>query len=146
MKVIFLVDVARVGKKHDIKEISDGYAANFLFPRKLAVAATPKAIADLERSNKEVKVQREIQDDLLVKNLEEIKGIELVIKGKANEKGSLFSAIHKKEIIEALKTVHRAEIGEDFIVLEKPIKELGEYEIPVVIKNKHTSFKLTVQK
>lgn len=144
MKVIFLSDVPRVGKKHEVKEISDGYAVNFLFPRKLATLATPKAIAELERSKKELKVQREIQDDLLVKNLEEIKGIVLTIKGKANEKGSLFSAIHKKEIIEALKSVHRAEIGEDFIVLEKPIKELGEYEIPVVIKNKQTSFKLII--
>ncbi len=49
MKVIFLKDVARVGKKHDVKEVNGGYATNFLFPRKLAEPATPKSMADLEK-------------------------------------------------------------------------------------------------
>lgn len=145
MKVIFLHDVPRVGKKYDVKDISDGYATNFLLPRKLAIAATPKSVAELERSKKEIKVEREIQEDLLMKNLEEIKGKIITIKSKASPKGSLFSSIHKKEIAEEMKKMHRADIAEDFIVLEKPIKETGEYEIPVSIKNKKTSFKLIVE-
>ena len=52
MRVIFLQDVPRVGKKYDIKEINDGYAMNFLFPRKLAESATPRAVAELEKRNK----------------------------------------------------------------------------------------------
>ncbi|OGI84368.1 50S ribosomal protein L9, partial [Candidatus Nomurabacteria bacterium RIFCSPLOWO2_01_FULL_37_49] len=99
MKVIFLHDVPRVGKKYDIKEVNDGYAMNFLLPRKLAQAATPKAVAELEIRKKEVMIEREVQEDLLMKNLEEIKGKTITIKGKANEQGHLFSAIHKKEII-----------------------------------------------
>lgn len=145
MKVIFLHDVPRVGKKYDVKEVNDGYATNFLLPRKLAVMATPKSIAELERSQKEIKVEREIQEDLLMKNLEEIKGKIITIKSRANDKGSLFSSIHKKEILDAMKKEHRAEINEDFLILEKPIKELGEYEIPVSIKNKRSSFKLVVE-
>ena len=146
MKVIFLKDVPRVGKKYDIKEVNDGYALNFLLPRKLAEMATPKSMADLERRQKEIIVEREIQEDLLMKNLDQIKGKEIKIIGKANEKGSLFSAIHKKEIKEKLLKEHKIEIGEEFIMLEKPVKEIGEFEIPIEIKHKKTSFKLKVER
>lgn len=156
MKVIFLQDVPRVGKKYDTKEVNDGYAVNFLLPRKLAITATSKAVAELEMKKKEIVLEREVQEDLLMKNLEEIKGKAITIKGKANELGHLFSAIHKKEIIEAMKEQNHAEIGEEFIVLEKPIKTIGEFEIIVEIpaqggsasggKNKKSSFKLVVKK
>ena len=146
MKVIFLQDVPRVGRKHDIKEVNDGYAANFLLPRRLAEMATPKAVAELEKHKKEIVIEKKVQENILMKNLEEIKGKIVIIKGKANEKGSLFSAIHKKEIVDALKKEHRAEIGEEFIVLEKPIKETGEFEIQIEIKGHKTSFKLVVSK
>ncbi len=142
MKVIFLQDVPRVGKRHDIKEVNDGYAANFLLPRRLAEMATPKAVAELEKRRKEIVLQNKVQEDLLMKYLEDIKGKVITIKSKANEKGHLFSAIHKKEIIEAMKSQHRAEINEDFIILEKPIKEIGEFEIPIEIKSKKSFFKL----
>ena len=131
MKVIFLKDVPRVGKKYDVKEVNDGYAMNFLLPKKLAKMATPKAVTELEIQKRGVVIEREIQENLLLKNLEEIKGKTIIIKSKANEKGNLFSAIHKKEIIEEMKRQHKADIGEEFIVLEKPIKKIGEFEIPV---------------
>ncbi len=146
MKVIFLQDVQRVGKRHDVKEISDGYAMNFLFPRKLAEPATPKAVAELQKRMKNIEIEREVQEDLLMKNLEEIKDKVVTIKGKANEKGHLFSAIHKKEIITEMKNQEHADINEEFIVLDKPIKEVGEFEIPISIKGKKSSFKLIVQK
>ena len=146
MKVIFLQDVPRVGKRHDIKEVNDGYAANFLLPKKLAQVATPKAVAELEMRKKEIIVAGKIQEDLLMKSLEEIKGKIIKIKGKANEKGHLFSAIQKKEIADMMKKEHRAEINEEFIKLEKPVKEIGEFEIPVEIKGKKSSFKLIVER
>jgi len=146
MKVIFLKDVPRVGKKYDIKEVNDGYAMNFLLPRKLAQNATPKAVAELEMRKKEIILEREVQEDLLNKNLEEIKDKTIIIKGRANEQGHLFSAIHKKEILEAMREQHHAEISEEFVVLEKPIKEVGEFEIPISIRGKKSSFKLVVEK
>ncbi|HPS21618.1 MAG TPA: 50S ribosomal protein L9 [Candidatus Paceibacterota bacterium] len=146
MKVIFLKDVPRVGKKHDVKEINDGYAINFLFPRKLAEMATPSNIAALERRKKEVEITKEIQDELLDKNLEEIKNKTITIRGKANDKGSLFSAIKQKDLIDELKKEHRIDIKEEFILLDKPIKEIGEYDIQIKIKNKTGSFKLIVEK
>ena len=72
MKVIFLQDVPRVGKKYDVKEVNDGYAVNFLLPRKLAIKTTPKAVAELEMRKKEIVLEKEVQESLLLKNLEEI--------------------------------------------------------------------------
>lgn len=145
MKVIFLKDVPRVGKRHDVKEVNDGYALNFLFPRKLAQLATEKAVAELSRKQKEIVVERQVQEDLLLKNLAELQQKTITIFAKANPKGSLFSAIHKKEIIDAMKHEHHAEIGEEFIELNKPIKEIGEFDIPVAIKGKKSFFKLVIQ-
>ncbi len=146
MRVIFLQEVERVGKRHDIKEISDGYAMNFLLPRKLAELATPKAVSELEKRKKNIEIEREVQGSLLLKNLEEIKDKTITIKGNANEIGHLFSAIHKKEIIKAMKDQQHADIGEEFIILSKPIKEIGEFEIPISIKGKKSSFKIVVER
>src|SRR3990167_3785568 len=151
MKVIFLKDIPRVGKRYDIKDVNDGYAMNFLLPRGLAEQATPKAIAQLEQRKKTIAIEREVQEELLLKNLEEIKGKVLHIKARADDKGHLFSGIHNKEIVEAMHAEHHADIGEEFIALEKPIKEVGEFDIPIEIKaaagggaSKKSSFKLVV--
>ncbi|MES2315369.1 MAG: 50S ribosomal protein L9 [Patescibacteria group bacterium] len=145
MKVIFLKDVPRVGRKYDVKEVNGGYATNFLLPRKLAELATTKALAALETRQKDIQIEREVQDDLLMKNLEEIKGKVVHITAKADEKGHLFKGIHNKEIAEAMKAEHRADITPEFITLEKPIKEVGEFEIPILVKGKKSSFKLVVE-
>lgn len=146
MKVIFLHDVPRVGKKYDVKEISDGYAVNFLLPRKLATMATPKAMENLELMKKGIAIEREVQDTLLSKNLEEIKGKIVTIRAKADEKGHLFAHIHEKQIVKSMKEQQHADISEEFIALEKPIKEIGEHEIPISIKGKKSSFKLIIEK
>lgn len=146
MKVIFLKDVPRVGKKYDIKEIADGYAMNFLLPKKLVELATPKNVAELEKRKKTIEIERGVQEHLLLKNLEEIRGKTLHMKVKADDKGHLFSGIHAKEIVQAMHLEHHAEISEEFIILEKPIKEIGEYEIPIDFSGKKSSFKLVVEK
>ena len=117
---------------------------NFLLPRKLAVLATPRELAELEKRQKDIVLEREVQEDLLQKSMGEIKDKVVTITVKADEKGHLFSAIHPKAIVEAMKTQNRAEINEEFIVLEKPIKEVGEFEIPIKIKDKKSSFKLVI--
>src|SRR3989344_3934455 len=106
MRVIFLQDVPRVGKRHDVKDVNDGYAMNFLLPRKLVVTATPKNLAELETRKKEIVVEREVQEELLSKNLEELKDKTVTIRAKTDEKGHLFAGIHKKEIVAALAGEH----------------------------------------
>ena len=145
MQVILKQDIAGVGKKYEVKEISDGYATNFLFPRKLAETATVKAIAELEIRKKSIEIEREVQTDLLLKNLEEIKGKVLHIKGKADDKGHLFSGIRPRDIVNAMKAEHHADISEGAIKLQKPIKEVGEFDIPIEIMDKKSSFKLIVE-
>ena len=145
MKVIFLKDVPRVGKRHEIKDVNDGYALNFLLPRKLVEIATPKAVAELETRKKELVVERQVQEELLLRNLEELKGKTVTITAKANEKGSLFSAIHKKELLEAMLKQHKATLSEESIILNKPIKEVGEFDVPVEVNKKKSSFKVVVK-
>ncbi len=145
MKVIFLKDVPRVAKRHDVKEVNGGYAANFLFPRRLAEPATQQSLAALALREKEIAIEREVGENLLMKNLEDIKDKVVHLKAKADEKGHLFSKISEKQISEAMKSEHRADIGEEFITLEKPIKQTGEFDIPISIKGKKSSFKLVVE-
>lgn len=146
MKIIFLKDVPRVARKYDIKDVPDGYAMNFLFPRGLAETATPRAVADLELKKKEIVIEREVQENLLLKNLEEIKGKVLHMKGKTDDKGHLFSGIRPRDIVEAMHSEYHADINEGAIKLPKPIKETGEFEIPIEIQGKKSSFKLLVEK
>src|SRR4051812_45489306 len=135
MKIIFLKDVPRVGKRHEVKDVNDGYARNFLIPNGLAEPATPQTIKDLEKRKQNIEIERQMETKLLEKYLNEIKGKTITIKGKANDQGHLFSAIHKKEITDALKEQHNAEVNENFINLPKPIKEVGEHEIPIEVQN-----------
>ena len=146
MKVIFLKDVPRVGKKNDIKDVNDGYAQNFLLARGLAELATPNKISDLEKRMKNIVVENQIEENLLMRNLEEMKDKVIVLKEKANEKGHLFSSIHKKEIIDAMLKQNHITLSEDILDLDKPIKEIGEFEINVSIKSKKSSFKLKIDK
>ncbi len=145
MKVIFLKDVPRVGKRHEIKDVNDGYALNFLLPRKLVDIATPKAVAELETRKKELIVEKKVQEDLLNRNLEELKGKTIHMKVKANDKGSLFSAIHKKEILEAMQREHKATLSAESVLIDKPIKEVGEFDVPVEVNKKKSSFKLIIE-
>ena len=146
MKVILLENVKGKGKKDEIKEVNDGYASNFLFPKNLAIPATPKALSELKKKLDTVRVEREVQDDLLMKNLAQIKGLEISVSAKANDKGNLFSSIGPKEIVEALLKQKKVSISEEFILLPKHIKEVGESMIQVSIKGKKAEFKLIVVK
>lgn len=145
MKVIFIKDVPKLGRKYDIKEVNEGYARNFLFPQKLAEPATPKRIAEVAQMEQNVRIEKEIRDDLLGKNLAALKDVSITLVKKTNDSGSLFSGIQKSELVEALAK-KKVELVEDAIALDKPIKELGTFEIPVSMRGKKSSFTLIVQK
>lgn len=140
MKVILLHDTPNIGRKYDIKNVSDGYARNFLFPRKLAQIATTQNIQTIEKQKKQHEQEKEIQKDILEKNIEALEGLEISITEKTNEKGHLFAGIRKEEISKILKEQKHINIPADIIELEKPIKKIGEYEIKV----KSKEFKLIV--
>jgi len=144
MKVIFLKNVPKVGKKYETKDISDGYALNFLIPKGLAEAATGGALKKLETLKSREAAEKQIQEDLLVKSLKEVEGKTVRITEKANEKGHLFAAVHKEEIIPAIFEQTRVQIHPDFLVLEKPIKEVGDHSIVIAVKDKKAEFVLSI--
>ncbi len=144
MKVIFTHDVPKIGKKHQIKNVSDGYAVNFLFPNKHAILATPEAERNVEKMKIIQDAERKIQHDLLLKNLDSIGKTTLTISSKANDKGHLFSGIHKEQIIAELKTHAHLEVPVDFIHLDKPIKEIGSHKVTIGSEGKSATLAVEV--
>ena len=144
MKIILLQDVAKVGKKYDIKNVSDGHALNLLIPKGMAVVATPVATKKVEKLKMEDSAHKKVQEDLLLMNLKAIAGVTLEMKEKANEKGHLFAGIHKDEIITKMKTDKHIDLSPEFIVLENPIKEVGEHMVEIKVKDKTAKLKLVI--
>jgi large subunit ribosomal protein L9 len=144
MKIILLKDISKIGQKNEIKNVSDGYAMNFLFPNKLAEPATPNKIKNLERKKQNQEIENQIYQDLLVKNMRSLNGARVEMQGKANEKGHLFKGIHIEEIAEELKKQDHIDLKPEYIQLEHPIKEVGEFDITAKIGNTKAVFKLVV--
>ena len=127
MKVILLKDVAKLGRKYDIKTVSDGHAINLLIPQGLAVTATPEAIKRNEVLRATTEVERKVQEELLFKNIEGLDGVTITIVGKANDKGHLFAGLHKEVIADEIQKQTRLQIDPSFIQLEHPLKTVGDY-------------------
>ena len=140
MKIILSQDITGVGRKGEVKNVSDGYARNFLLPNKLGQIATPAAIASADKLKKQMEQDKDVQKDILEKNIKGLNGLKVQLKAKANEKGHLFSIIHPDEISKILKEQHHLDIPSKMIEIEKPIKELGEH----ILKAKHQEFILDV--
>ncbi len=145
MKVIFLKPVPQVAKKYEIKDVADGYALNFLFPRNLAEMATDKALVQVEKRKSELEVEKKVQEELLLKSLDALKKVVITLSAKANEKGHLFASIHKEQLSEELMKESHINVHPDFIDMPKPIKEAGEHDVTVKIQDKEAQFKVIVE-
>jgi len=129
MKVIFNVDVKGQGKKGELKDVSDGYARNYLIPRKLASEATADNIntARLKEKARQAQIAAEREEaQATAKKLEEVS---VVIKAKAGQNGKLFGAVTSQEISEALKAQAGLEIEKNKLVQAEPIKAYGTYQV-----------------
>jgi len=145
MKVILKQDVGGVGRKYEIKNVADGYANNFLIPRKLAEYASPEAIKKSEAQKSASLVDIEIREKLAEKQMEILKDIKISLNKKANDKGHLFEKIHPKEITEALESQAKIKIEPEYLKIEEPIKEKGEHKISVEIGKNKGEFILVVE-
>ena len=132
MKVILLQDVKKVGKKGDVIEASDGYARNFLFPRKLAQEANDSNMHILNNKKENERKEKLAQLEAAQKLAGELKGKEITIKAKTGESGKLFGAITSKDVAELTKAQYKIEIDKKKIVMDT-IKLAGGYEIEVKI-------------
>ncbi len=129
MKVIFSADVRGQGKKGEMKEVSDGYARNYLLPRGLAVAATQDNLNAMKLRDAAKKRQMELEKAAAQENAQKLEGIIVKVKAKAGDKGRLFGSVTSKEIADALAEQHGIEIEKNKIVQTEPIKSFGSYDV-----------------
>ena len=129
MKVILQQDVKGQGKKGQMVEVSEGYARNFLLPRKLAIAATTDAINTMNLKEKARKAEEARQKAEAEATAEKLKECMVKLTAKAGNGGRLFGAVTTKEISEGLKAQFGIDIPKQKLVLDEPIKAFGSYQI-----------------
>ena len=144
MKIIFLKDVPRVGKKYDVKDVADGHGRHLIM-QKVAGIATKEMVARVEKKKLTDISQKKIHEELLIKTIATIDGTSITFYGKANEKGHLFASIHREEVLAELKRTLRIELHPDYLVLDKPLKEIGEFQVPVVIGKNRAILKVNIE-
>ena len=131
MKVILLQDVKSLGKKGEIVNVSDGYARNYVLPKKVGVEATDK-------NKNELRLQQKHEEKLAAERLAEAKelaqkiaGLKITVKMKKGEGDRVFGSVSSKEIAEAAKKQHDLDIDKKKIVLDAPIRSFGMHEVPI---------------
>ena len=129
MKVILQQDVRGQGKKGQMVEVSDGYARNFLLPRKLAVLATAENVNTMKQQEKARKAQEAAEKAEAEEVARKLEGLAVKVAARAGEGGRLFGAVTAKEISEALAEQHGLNVAKTKIVLEEPIKACGTYQL-----------------
>ena len=129
MKVILQQDVKGQGKKGQMVEVSEGYARNFLLPRKMAVPATADAINTMNLKEKAKKAEEARQKALAEETAEKLKECMVKLTARAGAGGKLFGAVTTKEISEGLQKQFGIDIPKQKLVLEEPIKSFGSYQV-----------------
>jgi large subunit ribosomal protein L9 len=130
MKVIFLQDVKGQGKKGQIKEVSDGFATNFLFPKKWAEPATDSNVKTHNQLSKAEEKRKEQEKEEAKKLAKAIESITVQLKAKSGEGGKLFGSITSKQIAEALQK-QKIKVDKRKIEMDEPIRSLGVSQVPV---------------
>lgn len=131
MKVILLDNVKGVGKKDEIINASDGYARNFLFPKKLAVEANAENMSKLTNKKNSEQYKRNVEKEKAEEIAKKMKEITVVLKVKAGENGKIFGGVTAKEISESLKQQFNIEVDKKKIVVNENIKNLGTFNVSV---------------
>ena len=144
MDIVLLADVKALGKKGQIVKVSDGYARNFILPKKLGVEATPKNLNDLklQKANAEKVAAEQLAAAKAL--AEKIGSMSVSLKMKAGEGGKAFGSVSGKEIAAAAAEQLGLEIDKKKLVLPEPIKTFGTHEVPVKL-HKDVTAKLTVK-
>ncbi len=147
MKLLLEQDVKGTGKKGEIVDVSDGYARNFLLPRKLATPADAQAVnaASIQKS---AAAHRKFQAGLAAREMaKQLEGAVVSVKAKVGENGHLFGAVTGKEIAAALQEQKQIEIDKKKIALADPIRALGEYNVRISLyENTFANLKVIVEK
>mgnify|MGYP006316040943 CR=1 FL=1 len=135
MKILLLTDVKNVGRRGEVKEIPDGYAQNFIIPRKLGEPATKEKIQKLENSKNKIESDKQLRTELLLRELSRVQEKEVTIARKVNASGSLFGALTEREVYDAVKATLDVHIPMECLFVP-PIKHTGTYDVIVGDKKK----------
>jgi len=129
MKVILLQDIKDIGKKDDIVNVSDGYARNFLFPRKWAMEATENAVKVVERKRaaerKKEAEARAAAEEVAAR----LKNKVVILKAKCGEKGRLYGSVTAQEVADAIKEGYEVELDKRKVEIKEAVRQLGDYEV-----------------
>ena len=128
MKVILLHDIPGTGTANQVLNVSDGYARNFLFPRKLAVEASPSSVREIERRNEKIKAEENARHRDAEDLARSLKGKVIHLAAKSGEKGRLYGSVTGQEIADALMQQHGIQLDKRKIELAEPIRNIGESE------------------
>lgn len=139
MKVIFIGDVPKVARVGQVKEVADGYARNFLFPRKLAVLADSRAAAAIDAHLKKLVRQRDLEEAEMAELAGKIVGTEIIITAKVGENEKLYGSVTGADIAEALSKSAGREIDKKKIELAEPIKQAGVFDVTVRLGHEITA-------
>ena len=134
MKVILLQDIDKIGKKHEVKEVSDGHARNFLIPKGLVKPATEENLKWLENQKETLREKSEEDLKKIQQVASSLEGQEVIIPVKVGDEKQMFEAITPQKVLDKLKEMG-FEVKKTQLLLEEPIKELGEF--PVKIRFSH---------
>ncbi|MBE5760940.1 MAG: 50S ribosomal protein L9 [Clostridiales bacterium] len=126
MKVVLLADVRGSGKKDDIINVSDGYARNFLFPKKLAAEATPEMLNSLKKQKAAQAHKQDVDKANAQELAKKFADMKVTVPVKCGDNGKLFGAVTNTEIADALKKQYGIDLDKRKIVIDTPIKQLGD--------------------
>ena len=133
MRVVFLNDVDGIARAGEIKNVADGYARNFLLPRKLAAAATTSTVQQAESRANAIAKEQEKLDEAATAVANQLSSAAVVIKARVGEGGRLFGSVTSSDIAEAINARSGSSVEHRQVVLDAPIKEVGTYEVPVTL-------------
>ena len=141
MKVILTTNVKKLGKVGELVNVKDGYARNFLLPKKMALRENKKNLEYYEKIKEEIKINENNKLEQAKQTIENIKKLNIEFSKEADEKGQLYGAISKKEILNFFKN-NEVKIHSDDIIVSEQIRSIGEHEI---IVNPYTDIQETIK-
>lgn len=131
MKIVLLNDVASLGRRFEVKNVTAGYARNYLLPKGLAALADNATLKRIELLKHKHESDLKRRRDEAVQLISQLAGTIITIEVKTNEQGHLFEGIDRTAIAEAVKRETKIELDPDWIELERPIKVIGDYDLTV---------------
>lgn len=144
MKVILLRDVPKIGKKHEVRNVADGYALNHLLPQKHAIFASKTAIAVSTATRARNAAGAAEAVEALTKHFEQLQDAVIELSEKANAEGHLFASVDREEIADAIFEQKKIKIDPAMVDIDKPIKDTGERDITLRQGDLRTVFRLAI--